>query len=777
MCKKVLLAPWFILAVFFLRAQATWPPEYLIQSDTTSFFDLGPEYWQILEDRPGTLDIREVSGQDLADSFYHYKNRNPEPGIHTCWFRFRIKNGLDKKMEISLSSQASRADFYIFKNTTSDTGMIHRVTGNLFSWKNKDGFKRLSAVPVSLDTGETIRVYFRWHKINASFSDLPDSMTLHVYNTEKLLRSELEHYESGYIRKDIYIPAFLAGFFLLAAILNFLIFLAAKEKLYLYFSLFLLAISTWYNPLFTDILYREHPVPADFINRMGLSWLFFVLHFIRHYFRSFERFPKWDRFMVYLSILYLVNLILPPVPMDFFYLPEVIIFKGLFLILYILLLAATVVKCLLVPGPARKPFIAAALPFILYFLTALMIYALFDQKLKTYSQTDAVFNYGLGLGIAWLVVMFSWYLYRRYARQQNVITEALLAKERLEHEKEAERIALIAQQKSELEQQVKERTADLAQSLENLKATQDQLIHAEKMASLGELTAGIAHEIQNPLNFVNNFSEINMELIEELKGERLRAKGEGGTKEEYELLKNIEENESKINHHGKRADAIVRSMLQHSRVTTGKKEPADINALCDEYLRLSYHGMRAKDKTFQAEYHLELDPGLPPVLVLTQEIGRVLLNLINNAFYAVGERMRAEGPERSLGAVGERMRVEDPDRSIGAVGERSLGTVQYKAASQNDPAYRPLVTVKTQGMEDGVRISIIDNGSGIPNEIQDKVFQPFFTTKPTGQGTGLGLSLAYEIVTKGHGGELSVRSQEGEGTEFIIELPVGEREF
>ncbi|HNT19142.1 MAG TPA: ATP-binding protein [Saprospiraceae bacterium] len=730
MCKKKLLTPWFILVVFFLKAQVSWPPVYQITSDTAVRYDLDSAYWQILEDKPGTLDINQVSGPLLADSFYHFRDRKMEEGIHTCWFRFRIKNGLDKRIGISLSSQASRADFYIFRDSTPGAGMIHLVTGNLYSWKNKDGFKRVSAVPLSLDSMETLRVYFRWHKINSVFSDLPDSLTLRGYHTEKLRQSELEHYESGYVREDIFIPAFLAGFFILAAILNLLIFLAAKEKLYLYFSLFLLSISFWYNPLFTDILYREYPLTSDFINRLGLSWLFFVLHFIRHYFRSFERFPKWDRFMVYLSVIYLINLVVPPVPVDFFYRPEVIIFKGLFLILYILLLGVTIVKCLLVKGPARRPFITAALPFILYFLAALIIYALFDQQLKAYGQADALFNYGLGLGIAWLVVMFSWYLYRRYASQQNEITEALLAKEKLEHEKEAERLALIAKQNLELEQKVKERTADLAQSLENLKATQDQLIHSEKMASLGELTAGIAHEIQNPLNFVNNFSEVNKELIEELRGERLKAKGERSTALEEELLKSIEENELKIIHHGKRADAIVKGMLQHSRSDAGQKELTDINPLCEEFLRLSYHGLRAKDKGFNAFLETDFDPSAGKINIVAQDLGRVLLNLYNNAFYAVSEKRNT-----------------------------------------NLENFEPKVVVRTRRGADRLFIHIADNGNGIPPQMVDKIFQPFFTTKPTGQGTGLGLSITYDII-KAHGGSIEVKSEEGRGTEFIIQLPV-----
>jgi signal transduction histidine kinase len=267
----------------------------------------------------------------------------------------------------------------------------------------------------------------------------------------------------------------------------------------------------------------------------------------------------------------------------------------------------------------------------------------------------------------------------------------------------------------------------LEKTLADLKATQTQLILSEKMASLGELTAGIAHEIQNPLNFVNNFSEVNSELIDEL--------GEEVDKENFDevkaIAKDIKENELKINHHGKRADAIVKGMLQHSRINNGTKEPTDINALADEYLRLSYHGLRAKDKSFNSDFKTEFDPDLPKIEVIPQDIGRVLLNLINNAFYAVSEK-----------------------------------------AKLNEGNYESEVVVSTKKLNYKIEISVSDNGNGIPDKVKDKIFLPFFTTKPTGEGTGLGLSLSYDIITKGHGGELKVESKQGEGSQFIIQIPI-----
>jgi len=271
-------------------------------------------------------------------------------------------------------------------------------------------------------------------------------------------------------------------------------------------------------------------------------------------------------------------------------------------------------------------------------------------------------------------------------------------------------------------------------TLTELKSTQSQLIQSEKMASLGELTAGIAHEIQNPLNFVNNFSEVNEELLSELQDEL----NKGKTHDAIALAKEAIENQKKIYHHGKRADSIVKGMLQHSRASSGTKEPTDINALCDEYLRLSYHGLRAKEKTFNARFETNFDSTLGKINVIPQDIGRVILNLINNAFYAVAEK------EKQLAHKNYEPTV--------------IVTTKKLNARPDDPVGRGQVELK-----------VADNGNGIPEHIKEKIFQPFFTTKPTGQGTGLGLSLSYDIV-KAHGGTLEVNSKEGLGSEFVIRI-------
>ena len=288
---------------------------------------------------------------------------------------------------------------------------------------------------------------------------------------------------------------------------------------------------------------------------------------------------------------------------------------------------------------------------------------------------------------------------------------------------------------------IEETNTALQKSLEELKAAQAQLIQSEKMASLGELTAGIAHEIQNPLNFVNNFSEVSLELIEEVKGEKLKAKSQRNEELENELLEDISQNLQKISHHGKRADFIVKGMLQHSRTSTGEKQLTNINTLADEFLKLSYHGLRAKDKTFNAELITNLDKDLPKVNVVQQDIGRVLLNLFNNAFYAVKERAKNK---------------------------------EQRAKTE----YKPTVEVSTLVKDGFVVITVRDNGSGIAEGIKEKIMQPFFTTKPTGEGTGLGLSLSYDII-KAHGGKIKVETlpadrhrKEDEGAAFIIQLPM-----
>ena len=285
-------------------------------------------------------------------------------------------------------------------------------------------------------------------------------------------------------------------------------------------------------------------------------------------------------------------------------------------------------------------------------------------------------------------------------------------------------------QRKTANQLLQKQKEEIQNTLGELKTTQNQLVQSAKMASLGELTAGIAHEIQNPLNFVNNFSDVNREMIGELKGELKN----GNIEEALAIADDIEQNEVKINHHGKRADFIVKGMLEHSRTSTGERQVTNINVLADEFLKLSYHGLRAKDKNFNADLVTHFDSSLPKLNVVQQDIGRVLINLFGNAFYAVNQKAKTVGN-----------------------------------------GYKPTVEVSTAKENGSIFIKVKDNGDGIPENIKDKIMQPFFTTKPTGEGTGLGLSLSYDIVAKGHGGNITVDTKEGEGSEFIVTLPVDVR--
>jgi len=287
--------------------------------------------------------------------------------------------------------------------------------------------------------------------------------------------------------------------------------------------------------------------------------------------------------------------------------------------------------------------------------------------------------------------------------------------------------SLLKSQNAEIEKQKK----SVETTLGELKTTQNQLVQSAKMASLGEMTAGIAHEIQNPLNFVNNFSEVNKDLLEELKAESTKPKAERNEQLELELINDLINNELKINHHGKRADFIVKGMLEHSRTNTSERQATNINVLADEFLKLSYHGLRAKNKHFNADLVTHFDTSIPRMNIVQQDIGRVLINLFGNAFYAVNQKAKTAGKD-----------------------------------------YKPTVEVNTVQQNGSVLVSVKDNGTGIPDNIREKIMQPFFTTKPTGEGTGLGLSLSYDIVTKGHGGTIQVNSKEGEGSEFVIQLPL-----
>ncbi len=453
-----------------------------------------------------------------------------------------------------------------------------------------------------------------------------------------------------------------------------------------------------------------------------------VFQFLRNFLDTKRRIPEIDN---YLKFSWLPTLIL-------FGLFDLFSFNGNWDAIFYNLLFAAIIYVTYKTNNIRlsRVILIAIIP--LFFIANLNT-ILRESFTSFYKKNDEINENLYNFALFW---MFGFGI---YSMRQNKRENA----QRLKDEEEKKQLEA---QKNTLEYQVAERTAELTsqkveleKTVSELKTTQTQLIHAEKMASLGELTAGIAHEIQNPLNFVNNFSEVSVELCQELNEHIESNKLDKNLIKD--LINDLSKNQEKIATHGKRAANIVKGMLQHSRRNSGEKELTDINALADEYLHLSYHGLRAKDKNFNADFKTDLDPNLQKVEVIPQDFGRVLLNLINNAFYACTEQNRS--------TIQTGGRASYPNELNPKINE-----------------YKPTVTVSTQQAGNQIIINIKDNGSGMSPETKTKIFQPFFTTKPTGQGTGLGLSLAYDIVTKGHGGTIDCVSEVGVGTEFVIRLPI-----
>ncbi len=484
--------------------------------------------------------------------------------------------------------------------------------------------------------------------------------------------------------------------------------LYTREKTYLY--LFLISLLMSIEDLGQiDAFTNGFRPEENTISGLTLSLLLFFIHLFSY--EVLER-PKdkWHKVVSYLVIIPIVVSFFGKVP---FGLP-----------LYVIVVLISVYRICYLQRKTKKSeaitlVILSLIVFFPFILAGLEI--IFGFKSGLDPNFLYLFIFFIPIGLGGLVI-------GTFGKRTKELQRNLSEVERLSQEREE----ILASQNEKLEKEVNQRTKDLKESLENLKSTQAQLIQSEKMASLGELTAGIAHEIQNPLNFVNNFSDLNKELIEEANEEM----DKGDLEEVKAILNDLGENSEKINHHGKRAGDIVRGMLEHSRKSDGQREETDINALADEYLRLSYHGLRAKDKSFQSDFETNLDSNIPKINVNPSDISRVFLNLINNAFYEVDKKKKAT-----------------PDSD-----------------------FKPLVTLKSRliemdGKATGAEFAVVDNADGIPADIKNKIFQPFFTTKPTGSGTGLGLSLSYDIV-KAHGGDLRVKSTEGEGTEMIIYLPI-----
>ena len=753
--KKVLLSVLFLSYWFCeLPAQNSLLQAFEISSDTSVNLAVPVNYWQILKDKAGKLTINDVTRSTVSEEFRpdDSKAEGLDYSVHYYWIRYRIKNVMSRPVNICLTNptDADQSDFYVIDETGNRN---HFTTGILYPGNKKDGLKKINSIPFIIGEGKEILVYNRIK--NQYYYNKPDYLSVTIGLTNMVIDENYVGRQSSFSKREF--AAAFAGILLFACLFSLFFYSIVRDKVYLYYSLFLFYFSG-IGEFLSDVVFPNHPAILltieYFIHSLGI--LLFV-QFIRYFLKTFEKYPRWDTALKTIAIVHPLSewaaFFIEPhlagkwngsmAALTFF-----VFVVGLFMILI------TFLKYLRSQGQSLVVLKIAAIPAAIFWsfgIGMVFFFGLLSDRFDVPTPPFMIwllprFNTFNMLCVLWFVVGFSWVLLLQFIQLRKENIQQALDKERLSKEREMERRQIIEQKKIELEKEVDERTYELKQSMIELKSTQAQLIQSEKMASLGELTAGIAHEIQNPLNFVNNFSEVNKELVDELKSELAT----GNMQSANEIADTIKDNQDKINQHGKRADAIVKGMLQHSRISGGQRELTDINALADEYLRLAYHGLRAKDKSFNAKIETNFDPAIGKINIVPQEIGRVILNLINNAFYAVSEKQKYTSTLRQPQDLALSFR---PDDTVGR-------------------DYEPTVIISTKKLTDKIEIKVSDNGIGISQKLLDKIFQPFFTTKPTGQGTGLGLSLAYDTITKGHGGKISVVTNEGSGSEFIIDLPL-----
>ena len=731
---------WF--CVFKTTGQTNLAPIYEITNDTALSTTVPSENWKMLEDKESKLTIEQVRQLPVAGEFHFNQTKDDyfNYSIHTYWFCYRLRNAMNHDAEIGFGSdydeqsgnQESTYYFYCGDKWS-------KFENGLFSKRKKlKGLVLNNYVSIVLKPGEELVVYVRVSNIYLVFWAVPDFPIVFYSNKNMIEKNDLEA-ESMFVTGIQ--NSILFGILLFAFLFNIFFFLIVKERAYLYLAIYALSIGFIRTADESYVaFFRETRILWAWIHDSYFGFwchMLFLILFIRSLLNTPFYLPVWDRFLRWLGLFGLVSAFLPYISTLFsngFGVRQLdsnevfAIYCCLGVLVYICILITFFAVLNHKRSRPSKTITISILP-------ALCVYGIGWSMFAIYKGLHFVIfsvnfsNWWLDkewffietLCLSWLVITFTWVLLQRFRQLEKKIAYQAFEKER-------ETNLLIEQKRIELENTVEERTAELKHSLENLQSTQKQLIQSEKMGALGEMTAGIAHEIQNPLNFVNNFSEVNNELLHEMEEEI----DKGNIKEAKAIVQNIIDNEQKITQHGQRADAIVKGMLQHSRTSTGQKEPSDINALADEYLRLAYHGLRAKEKSFNATIKTDFDPTIGRINIIPQDIGRVLLNLYNNAFHAVSEKT---------------------NRQI--------------------QGYEPTVSVKTKKVTGRVEIRVSDNGNGIPQKVLDKIFQPFFTTKPAGQGTGLGLSISYDII-KVHGGEIKVETKEGEGAEFIIQFPLKE---
>jgi two-component system, NtrC family, sensor kinase len=702
----------FFSLILFLYPLNIKAQDTLVYTADQTLTDVG-QYVYFYKDETNALTFEQI--KNLPDSAFHKSKSSPlRFGITTAsvWLKFAVKNQTESPLFLAFQSNAlSALNAYIYDEAGKLT--------------EKDAFndKEPHRANIILNLGTSPK--FLYVKIRSDFSlQLP------------LVLSRLAPMSYHYYKLDVK-NGLCLGILIAMALYNLFIFFLVKDRLYLYYCLYILT-SLWTMAHLSGLgllIWGDYPLLTRFVGVplvLLSAWLFTI------------RFLNLDKNMprIYIAIKILCFLIACIIPIDFLNLQVI---RGM---AQQLLTPISTISMLIVGIVSHFQGNKSAKYYVFawsFFLVGGIITSLsYGNKLPyTYFTSNAVL---FGACIESILLAFALAnrinIYRAESEKaQALAVQRLEENERLAREQNkslAENERLVREQNKVLEEKVHERTTELETSLETLKATQNQLIQSEKLANLGELTAGISHEIQNPLNFVTNFSELSVDLVKDLKDELAKPTIDKAYIDE--LFADLASNQEKIKHHGRRASSIVKGMLEHSRASTGIREHIDINQLADEYLRLSYHGLRAKDKTFNAEFKTDFADSLPKIAVIPQDLGRVLLNLINNAFYAVNQRQQHQHQQQL---------------------SKSLKLLE---------SYTPTVTVTTQQIDNQIIIKVKDNGTGMPESVKVKIFQPFFSTKPTGEGTGLGLSLAYDIVTKGHGGKLAVESTEGIGTTFTLTL-------
>jgi two-component system, NtrC family, sensor kinase len=698
----------FISIFLFLSQFGVKAQDTLVYTADQTLMDIG-QYVHFYKDETNALNFEQI--KNLPDAAFQKSKSSPlRFGITTAsiWLKFAVKNQTESPLFLAFQSNA----------LSNLSAFIYDEAGKL-TIKEPFARQELRRSNVVLNIGASPK--FLYVKMQSHFSlQLP------------LVLSSLEPLNYHYYKLDAK-NGLCMGILIAMALYNLFIFFLVRDRLYLYYCLYVLT-SLWTMGHLTGLgllVWGDYPLITRWIGIPFVllsAWLFTV------------RFLNLDKNMprTYTAIKILCVLIAFVVPIDFLNLQVIrgVALQTLTPISTIFMLTVGIISHF--QGNKSAKYYVLGWVF---FLGGSIISSLSYSGILPYNY----FTLNAGLfGVCIESVLLAFALANRINIYRAESAEAqALAFQRLEENERLVRAQnkgleenerLVREQNKSLEEKVRERTTELETSLETLKSTQNQLIQSEKLANLGELTAGISHEIQNPLNFVTNFSELSVDLAKELKEEIDKiVVSEKDRAYINEILGDLSSNQAKINHHGKRASSIVKGMLEHSRSSNGIKELCDINKLADEYLRLSYHGLKAKDKSFNADFKMNFDGNLPKINVIPQDLGRVILNLINNAFYAVNQR---------------------------------------KANFYDLEKYAPIVTISTQNTDNHIFIKIKDNGTGIPESVKEKIFQPFFTTKPSGQGTGLGLSLSYDIVTKGHGGTLEVNSIENEGTEFVISIPI-----